>query len=82
MIKNSRQKFRYLENEKNLQGEKKAFSIAFQGLAVPKNCLRPESVPESSKNFVCFCLTGTNKRQKTNVKNNFLSFRQTSYFVY
>ena len=32
MIKNSRQKFRYLENEKNLQGEKKAFSIAFQQL--------------------------------------------------
>ena len=44
MTKNSRQKFKYLENERAFKVKQKAFSIIFKGLSVIKNCLRPESV--------------------------------------
>ena len=45
MTKNSRQKFKYLENEKSFQGEMKSICIFFKGLSVAKSCLRPDSVP-------------------------------------
>ena len=45
MTENSRQKFKYLENEKSFSGEIKAFSSIFKGLSVAKNCLRPENAP-------------------------------------
>ena len=44
MIKKSRQKLKYLENEnRTFKAKQKAFFINFQGLSVAKNCLRPES---------------------------------------
>ena len=43
--KYSRQKFKYLENEKSFWGEIKSIFIIFKGLSVPKTCLRPESGP-------------------------------------
>ena len=46
MTKKSRQKFKYLENEKSFYGEVKSmFLIIFEGLSVAKNSLKPESVP-------------------------------------
>ena len=45
MTKTSKQKFKYLENEKRFQGETKVFFIRFKELSVAKNCLRPESAP-------------------------------------
>ena len=44
MNKKSRQKFKYLQNEKSLLDEI-AFFIDFQGLSAAKNCLRLEIVP-------------------------------------
>ena len=41
--KKSKEKLKYLENEKSYSGEKKAFFIIFKGLSVVKNFLRPES---------------------------------------
>ena len=41
--KKSRQKLKYLENEKSFWRKKNAFFIVFTGLSVAKNCLRPES---------------------------------------
>ena len=43
MTKRSRQKTKYIENEKTFE-VKKAFSITFKGFLLAKNCLRPESV--------------------------------------
>ena len=43
MTKKSRQKPKYLENEKSIWGEIKNFFIIFKGLSVAKNWLRPES---------------------------------------
>ena len=40
--KKSRQKLKYLENEKSFRGEIKSI---FKGISVAKNCLRRESVP-------------------------------------
>ena len=42
---NSRQIFKYLENEKSFWGEIKLFFIIFKGLSVAKNCLRPGNAP-------------------------------------
>ena len=47
MTKKSRQKLKYLENEKSIGMKQKAFFINFKGLSVAKNCLRPESAPLS-----------------------------------
>ena len=52
MIKKSRQKFKYLKNEKSLSGEIKSIFVIFKGLSVPKNCLRPESAPLSQTKVV------------------------------
>ena len=43
MTKEPREKPRYLENEKSVEGEIKSIFIIFKGLSVAKNCLRPES---------------------------------------
>ena len=43
MTKNSRQKFKYLENKKSFQGGIKSILINFKSLSVAKNCPRPES---------------------------------------
>ena len=45
MTKKSRQKFKYLENEKSFKVKQKAFFIIFQGFSIAKNCLRLESAP-------------------------------------
>ena len=45
MTKKSRQKLKYLENEKSFWDEIKTFLIIFKGLSDAKNCLRPESSP-------------------------------------
>ena len=46
MTKKSRQKYKYLENEKSFSGEiKKPFFIIFKGLSVAKNCPRHGSAP-------------------------------------
>ena len=45
MTKKSRQKLKFLENEKSFWGEIKAFFIIFKRLSVAKNCLRAESAP-------------------------------------
>ena len=48
MTKKSRQKVKYLENEKSLQGEiKSIFHKIFKWLSFAKNCLRPERAPLS-----------------------------------
>ena len=41
----SRQKFKYLENEKNFYGEIKSIFNLFKRLSDAKNCLRPQSAP-------------------------------------
>ena len=46
MPKKSRQKFKYLENEKSFKDEMKAFFIIFEGLSlkqIKKNLLESES---------------------------------------
>ena len=43
MIKNSRQKLKYLENENRFWREIKTIFMTFKGLLAAKNCLRPES---------------------------------------
>ena len=45
MTKKSKQKFKYLENEKSFWGEIKNIFFVFKGISVVKNCLRPESAP-------------------------------------
>ena len=46
MTKKSRQKLKYLENERSFWGEiQKTFFIIFKGLLVAKNCLRPDIAP-------------------------------------
>ena len=45
MTKMSRQKHKYLENEKSFWVEIKAFFIIFKELSVAKNSFRPESTP-------------------------------------
>ena len=45
LTKKSKQKLKYLENEKTFWREYKAFFIIFKGLSAAKYCLRPESVP-------------------------------------
>ena len=50
----SRQKIKYLENEKSFQGDTKSnFFIIFKGLLVVKNDLKPESVPWSNNDYIC-----------------------------
>ena len=43
MTKKSRQKFKYLENEKSFQDKVKSIFTTFQWHSVAKNCLRPET---------------------------------------
>ena len=45
MTKKSRQKLKYLENERSFWGEIKIIFHHFKGLTVVKNCLRPEGTP-------------------------------------
>ena len=45
MTKKSKQKFKYLEDEKSFQGKMKSIFIFFKGLSVAKDCHRPESAP-------------------------------------
>ena len=45
MTKKTRQKFKYLENERAFDVKLKAFFIIFKGFSATKNCLRPESAP-------------------------------------
>ena len=45
IIKKSRQKLKYLENEKSFGREIKSIFIVFKGLSAGKNCLRPECAP-------------------------------------
>ena len=60
MAKKSRQKSKYLENEKSFRLEIKSIFHHFKGLSVAKHCLRPESAPlmsvknKSNLNFVIF----------------------------
>ena len=43
MIKKSRQKLKYLENEKSFRGETKSIFHHFKELSVAKHRLRPET---------------------------------------
>ena len=45
MTKNSRQKFKSLENKKRFQREMKSTFHHFKGSSVAKFCFRPESAP-------------------------------------
>ena len=45
MTRKSRQKLKYLENQKSFQGEIKSFAIIFKRFSVSKNFLRPETEP-------------------------------------
>ena len=60
MAKKSRQKSKYLENEKSFRLEIKSIFHHFKGFSVAKHCLRPESAPlmsvknKSNLNFVIF----------------------------
>ena len=45
MIENSRNKFKYLENEKRILGEIKSIFHHFKRVSVAKSCLRLESAP-------------------------------------
>ena len=51
MAEKSRQKFKYLENEKSFYGEIKKIFIIFKGLSVAKNCLRSETAPLTKKDM-------------------------------
>ena len=48
MTKRSRQKLKYIEDQKSFCGEIKSIFIIFKGLSVAKNCLRRESAPLKS----------------------------------
>ena len=54
MIKKSRQKFKYRENERAFALKQKTF---FKGLSIPKNFLRPEGRPFKVHNMT----SGTNE---------------------
>ena len=43
--KKSKQKFKYLKNEKSFQGEIKSIFHHFKGLSTAKNFIRPDSAP-------------------------------------
>ena len=45
MTRKSRQKEKYLQNQKSLQGEIKIFLIIFKRFSVSKSFLRPETEP-------------------------------------
>ena len=45
MTRKSRQKLKYLGNQKSFQGEIKSFAIIFKRFSVSKNFLRPETEP-------------------------------------
>ena len=47
MTTKSRQKLKYLEDEKTFRGEIVTFFIIFKGLSVAKNHIRPSSAPLS-----------------------------------
>ena len=49
MTKKSRQKLKYLENEKSFRGEIKSIFHHFKSVSVAKNCLRPKSAPLTIK---------------------------------
>ena len=56
MTKKSKQKFKYLENEKSIWSEKKSIfkKSVFSELSVAKNCFRPESAPlRELQNYNC-----------------------------
>ena len=55
MIKKSRRKSKYLENQKNFSGELRSIFHHFKGLSVARNCLRPESVPLNFDWWKTFC---------------------------
>ena len=52
MTKNSRQKFKYLENEKNFYCEIKSTFHQFKGFSVAKNCLSLDSVSLSNRSTI------------------------------
>ena len=45
MTQKSRQKYKYLENEKSFQGEIRSIFRHFERAFIAKNCLRSESAP-------------------------------------
>ena len=52
MTKMSRQKFKYLRTKIDFELKYKASFITFKRLSVTENCLRSESVPLSTKQYV------------------------------
>ena len=52
MTKMSRQKLKYIENEKSFRGEIKSIFTIFKGLSVAKNCIRPDSAPLSRRSII------------------------------
>ena len=54
MTKKSRQKLKYLENEKSFWGDTKRIFVIFKELSVVKNCLRPESATLKPVAFLVF----------------------------
>ena len=54
MIKESRQKFKYLENKKALREKQKAFFVIFNGLSVKEIYLRHECAPLTIIGFQLF----------------------------
>ena len=65
ITKNSRQKFKYLENKKSFQGEiKNIFLSFFKGLSDITNFLRPESLPlDHLTPMLLSCRNQSNKLQ-------------------
>ena len=65
MIKKSRQKLKYIENEKSFRGEIKSIFTIFKGLSVAKNCIRPDSAPLSRRSIIL--TTSVNKTHNVQV---------------
>ena len=65
MTKNSRQKFKYLENDKSFWGEIKSIFHYFYRAFSCRKCFRPESLPLSFRSTTC---------------DNFLSLRDFNIF--
>ena len=55
MTKKSKQKFKYLENEKSFKRETESIFHLFKGLLIVKNGLRPESAFLSNVCYAPMC---------------------------
>ena len=72
MTKKSREKLKYLENDKSFWGEIKSIFHHFEGLSMAESCLRPENVHLTNKGSKLYCIMELGQK--------FLNIFLSSYF--